>query len=151
MNKKIKYKVHTAFRGPKKGDTVKFRDFAHGMSFIGEADLTNKPPIVFDEQGYAIPLQNVQADVAPAGKKLPDDIQEKLDKIKDTDVLKEAMSFGKRSATGALIGTAVGLAIGFYYQKNLWVSGFLGMAAGGMIGNMISKKTSIKKEESNNN
>lgn len=64
-----------------------------------------------------------------------DEFQVALDKIKD---LKDTshdtfMSTAKRTIKGSAIGAVAGLMYAWYYQKNLYVFGFIGAIGGGAI------------------
>jgi hypothetical protein len=65
-----------------------------------------------------------------------DEFQDALNNIKsmkDTTSHDTFMSMAKRTIKGSAIGAVAGLMYAWYYQKNLYVFGFMGAIGGGAI------------------
>lgn len=158
-----KYKVIIGSSCPKQGsDPVRFKSFAPGADFIGTLDETNNPPVIRDAEGYVILKSNVYpaadmpempgstdqhsatASSEPA-KKLPPDVQAELDKTIKKDFIGDIAELSKGATTGAMIGAVVGILVGLYYGKNILMTGFAGLALGGIVGRNYNKSNDQEK------
>ena len=165
-----KYRVIIGSSCPKLGsDPVRFKSFAPGSTFVGVLDETNNPPVIRDAEGYQILKSNVYPDCdmpsesieknelnnSDLNKKLPPNIQADLDKTIKKDFIGDLASLTKGATSGAMIGAVVGIIVGLYYKKNILMTGFAGLAVGGIIGRNYSKsneenKTLIDKKDDTN-
>ncbi len=135
------YRVKKNFRGPMKGvSPLKFKNFNEGDSFAGEEDLENRPPMVKDEEGYVIPLQYVEKDQPSVANNIPDQVAEKIEKIKNKDLVKSVLNKSNYSANGAMVGAGLGAITALYYSKSIVWFAVGGLIAGGLIGGLISNK-----------
>ncbi len=140
-----KYRVKRSFRGPKQGSSnpILYKEFKEGMMFSGEEDPDNKPPLVKDSEGFIIPMEYtdyIEDKSAPVATSLSEQISEKIDKIKNKDMVKEVLKKSNYSMNGAMIAGSVGLILAIYFKKPvLWCT--IGAAiGGGIIGGFISNK-----------
>ena len=157
-----KYRVINGCNCPKQGsDPVKFKYFAPGYVFSGTLDDTNNPPVVREAEGYVVLKSNVypEADIpsndssdnissTPSSQpatKLPSDVQAELDKTIKKDFIGDMAKLSKGATTGAMVGAVVGILVGLYYQKSILLTGFAGLAVGGLIGRGYAKSKDTEK------
>lgn len=160
----MRYRVIIGSSCPKLGSSpVRFKSFNPGSIFIGTLDETKKPAVIVDSEGYQILKANVYPDAempstgqgeatmaanGEQGTKLPSDVQSELDKAVKRDFIGDMAELSKGATSGAVVGAIVGIILGLYYQKSILMTGFAGLAIGGLIGrNYHKSKNDNKKEE----
>ncbi len=156
----------------KAGEPMAYKTLAAGSVIKGFL-YDNKDPnasiasdlkmIITEDKLYALPLnvtefkQDVSIDgkaVAPrpssiteskskGGYDLPEEIRERFNALKTTDIVGNIVQQSRSSANGLLIGAVGGLATALIFKKPVMFSMLSGAFIGGYIGYRCNKKTSV--------
>jgi hypothetical protein len=65
---------------------------------------------------------------------------DKVKNLKNQDAHETILQKSKMAVKGSIFGLAIGLMYGWYYKKNLYVSGVIGAVGGGTINYLLFKK-----------
>lgn len=130
----------------KVGNTNKHIKDIDTMNFFGDLEEPD-----FQKNISDIPVNN-QANAfddgyvlkgAPLNTNQPKDavqqMESNVNQIKNSDLLKSVVNKSKMSSNGIMIGGVIGVAVGYYYNKNIIVSAILGGIGGGYVGSMWAK------------
>lgn len=167
------YKLKKDFRAPKinlkQGEMQAYRSYSAGQTATGYVDGSTGAQLLIIENTYALPLnvlqhvrdieidgkpvKEVKTEPASTVKKdgtekvvVPKEYREKMESIKNTNVVENIVKKSRNSVNGTLIGGIAGLLIAAFSGKSKLMGIVLGATAGGLIGYNLPSQDKKKKE-----